>query len=400
MIRPAFALLFALSGGIFGQTEDSGIVFTSDVSLVRVDAQVLDRNNRAITGLEAEDFVLKENGRPQDIRNFAREEMPADVLLLLDVSGSMRPHIERVFSASSRALQVLGADDRVAIMVFDRATRLRLPFRKTRDDIAREFDALLRQETFDGGTDITRALFDASAYMSKHARQDARRAIVILTDDQTERNRDEDGVARALGDTVLMALLAPDALGTGSLGGWGGGWPQAGGTLGGIILGRRGPLGMPTPMPRRSSTRSAGTAEIAKRSGGDSLRVDESSALEHTLTRIRQRYTLHFNLPEGVKPGQERDIEVELTADARRRYPDAEVRFRRLNQGGENTVLVSQRESAKPMPPIASPTPTAAPVASTPPPTKTEGGWRKADGEQNAQPKQGGWRRVKPGEQP
>src|SRR4051812_23551736 len=93
--------------------------FRSDVALVRVDAQVVDRSNRAISGLRAEDFVLFEEGKEQPIRNFARENMPVDVLLLLDVSGSMRPHVERVASAAHEALAVLGQHDRVAIMVFD-----------------------------------------------------------------------------------------------------------------------------------------------------------------------------------------------------------------------------------------------------------------------------------------
>jgi len=72
------------------------VVFRSDVSLVRVDAQVLDRDNRAITGLRQTDFVLREEGRPQEIRNFAAEKMPVDVLVLVDVSASMRPHVQRL----------------------------------------------------------------------------------------------------------------------------------------------------------------------------------------------------------------------------------------------------------------------------------------------------------------
>jgi hypothetical protein len=45
-----------------------------------------------------------------------------------------------------------------------------------------------------------------------------RRAIVIMTDDQTELDRDDAGVLRALmrADSVLSALIAPDALHTGS----------------------------------------------------------------------------------------------------------------------------------------------------------------------------------------
>jgi hypothetical protein len=57
--------------------------------------------------------------------------------------------------------------------------------------------------------------------------------------------------------------------------------------------------------------------------------VDDASALEITLERLRQRYALHFNVPPGVKQGQERSISVDLTAAALRRHPGAELRFRR-----------------------------------------------------------------------
>src|SRR5437773_5247812 len=130
-------LLFALTGGLLAQDSDT-IVFRSDVSLVRVDAQVVDRDNRAITGLRISDFILREDGRPQPIRNFASENLPVDVLFLLDVSGSMRPHVQRIAEAAHQALRALGEDDRVAIMVFDRQTRLRLPFRKSRMEVERE----------------------------------------------------------------------------------------------------------------------------------------------------------------------------------------------------------------------------------------------------------------------
>jgi Ca-activated chloride channel family protein len=400
-------LLVLLLASVAALAEDGEFVFRSDVSLIRVDAQVVDRNNRAITGLQPEDFVLLEQGREQAIRNFAQEDTPVDVLLLLDVSGSMRSHIERIASAANRALLALGTNDRVGIMVFDRSTRLRLPLRTSRGDVERELQAVLHQETFDGGTDITGALYDAARYIGREARPDARRAIVILTDDQTERGRDENGVVRALtsATSVLSALLAPDAVGAVSIGGpLGGGWPQ--GPLGGIILGRRGPMGGRFPGPSRSHTQSAGTASIAQKSGGDSFRVDESSAFETTLSRLRQRYALHFHLPEGVRPGEEREIEVELSADARRRHPGAEVRFRRayVAPGAattSDTVVVSQTPTLKRRPGVSErsepsgPRATATPAAPTAP-APQEGGWRRVD---EAKP-QGGWRRVKPGEEP
>lgn len=205
-MKRCFCLLaLSLAGGLLSPAADDEVVFRSDVSLVRVDAQVVDGGNRALTGLRVTDFILREGGQLQPIRNFANEDMPADVLLLFDVSASMRPHIERIANAADRALRVLAPQDRVGIMVFDRSTRTRLPFHKRLSDVRAEMDRLLDEETFHGGTDITRGLLDAAEYVRRDARPDARRAIVIVTDDQTEFRRDVDGVSRALtrADAVL-----------------------------------------------------------------------------------------------------------------------------------------------------------------------------------------------------
>ncbi len=331
--------LLLLAGSL---AADDDLVFKSDVSLVRIDAQVVDSSNRAITHLQATDFVLREDGREVPIRNFASENMPVDVLFLLDVSASMRPHVQRIADASGQALTVLGKDDRMGIMVFDRYTRVRLALNSNPRDVQREFDRLLRQESFNGGTDITRAMLDAASYMRREGRRDARRAIVILTDDQTEFDRDDADVGRALAraDTVMCALIAPDAGqygrrgGGGRPGGWGGGGGGLGGGLGGIIFGPRGGgNGYPGGGGGMggSHTKSAGTSEIARDSGGDSMSVNDAEALEDTLARLRKRYTLYFSLPEGVQPGQERNIQVDLSPEARLRYRDAEVRYRRAS---------------------------------------------------------------------
>jgi VWFA-related protein len=333
--------------------EAKDVVFRSGVALVRVDVHVL-RGGRPVTGLHAEDFVLLENAHPVEIRSFAREEMPLDVLLLLDVSGSMRPHVESVAAASRQALRVLAKDDRVAVMVFDQFTRLRMSFRSSRGDVERELDRVVNQESFGGGTDVTGALLDAANFMRLHARDGARRAIVAVTDDQTELQRDDTRVLRALerADAALSALIAPDVMesaggggrrsrGAGYPGGnWPGGrvgfpggvglpggigFPGGGGGGGGVILGP----GSPLPRGGGRRTRPAGTAEIAVRSGGDSLPVDEADALQTTLERFRQRYALFFNAPEDTGGGGARRIEVHLSAEAASRYKDAELRFRR-----------------------------------------------------------------------
>jgi VWFA-related protein len=450
------ALVMAVVGLLWAG--DGDVVFRSDVSLVRVDAQVLDRDNRAVTGLRAEDFILLDEGRARQIRNFAREDMPVDIALLLDVSASMRPHVERIASAAHQALRVLDKDDRVAILVFDRSMRVRLPFRSSREDVEQEFERLLRHETFNGGTDITRALVDAAEYVGREGRRDARRAIVILTDDQTERDRDEERVSRALvkANAVLSALIAPDAMrygshtpgmgggGSGRHGGgqWPGNGPTIGGPLGDIIFGRRGGYGGRSPGGRGPypgggpggggpRTKSAGTSEIARESGGDSLPVDDASALETTLSRLRQRYALHFLAPEDAQPSQERTINVELADAARRRYPDAQVRFRRMyvTPPGTGGAVVASAQPAATHTGVASDTAAsnADPVLITPSsgsrrrpavdepsgprganpavdaPASTRGGSEPATNPAESTapaPSQGGWRRLNPGEQP
>jgi VWFA-related protein len=464
--RLACVLLVVAVAGMPAAPDDN-IVFRSDVSLVRVDAQVVDRTNHAITGLQKEDFVLLEDGQKREIKNFASEDMPMDVVLLLDVSGSMQPHIERLSQAAHQALRALGEGDRVAIMVFDRSSRVRMQFQSNWSVVERELENVLNQESFDGGTDITRGLLDAASYIGKSGRATARRAIVILTDDQTERDRDEQAVNQALvrADAVLSALLAPDAMrgGYGGMGGGGyprgggGGWPSAGGgmggPLGGIIFGRRGGYGgrgggypgggypggggQGPVIMGRARTHSAGTAVIAKTSGGDSMSVDDASALENTLLRLRQRYTLFFSLPEGDQGRSDPRIEVALADAARRRYAGSEVRFRRVynNADGSSTadpVVISRTPASSPR--SSSPSDSTSSSVRRRRPAVNEdgtrientqpapgGGWRKTDDpaptvasapdqpvltpaapqpKADPQPQQGGWRRVKPGEQP
>jgi VWFA-related protein len=363
-----------------GSLQADDVVFKSDVALSRVDAQVVDRDGRAITGLVVHDFVLRVDGKVLPIKNFDSESMPIDILLLLDVSGSMEPHVERIAEAARQALNVLGEQDRIAIMVFDTRARERLPFTNSRGEVTRELNRLVRSEGFNGGTRITSALIDAASYVQRHARADARRAVVILTDDETQDAEDEPRVEKALAraNAVLSFLNAPYEPptmsggrgpqqrrggmgwpGGGGGGGWpgsGGGWPGGGGGWPGggsgpVILG---PGGNGGPMDR---SHSAGTETIAHDSGGDTMPVNDASALEDTLARLRQRYALHFYLPEEAQSQARHDIRVDLSSEARIRFHDAEVRSRRVFMAGGGgsessgpTMVTHQTAPAEPPP--------------------------------------------------
>ncbi|MBN2241804.1 MAG: VWA domain-containing protein [Acidobacteria bacterium] len=55
-------------------------VFRVDVNLVQVDAVVTDKNGRPVTDLTAGDFIILQDGKPQEITNFSLVRLPAPLL--------------------------------------------------------------------------------------------------------------------------------------------------------------------------------------------------------------------------------------------------------------------------------------------------------------------------------
>ena len=166
-------------------------------------------------------------------------------------------------------------------------------------------------------------------------------------------------------------------------------------------------------MSRGSRTHSAGTAQIARQSGGDSMPVEYSSALESMLSRIRQRYALYFNMPPGVRRGEERSIEVSLADGARQRYYNAEVRYRRVYVApvdgapwnGEPAAITQAPMERSGEHPKRRPAVSDTPASRQGPLDVGNGGWRSADAppatkpsDADKEPHPGGWRKAGPDE--
>lgn len=72
MSKPiALLLMLIIASTAFAQQQLPSSGETIDVSLVNVDVFVTDKNGRRVTGLTADDFEIRENGRVQPITNFA-----------------------------------------------------------------------------------------------------------------------------------------------------------------------------------------------------------------------------------------------------------------------------------------------------------------------------------------
>ena len=104
-----------------GEEVDDGDVVRVETQLVSVPAVVTDRTGRPLVHLRAENFLLYEDGRPQQISNFATTEAPFEVALLLDTSGSTRADVGLIRRAAIAFINSLRAGDRVSIIAFNTA---------------------------------------------------------------------------------------------------------------------------------------------------------------------------------------------------------------------------------------------------------------------------------------
>jgi Ca-activated chloride channel homolog len=65
-------------------------MFRASAQMVLIPVTVTDRTGRTIEGLQAEDFRVFDDQKPQRITSFAIEDAPCSVAVVLDISGSMR----------------------------------------------------------------------------------------------------------------------------------------------------------------------------------------------------------------------------------------------------------------------------------------------------------------------
>ncbi len=286
------------------QREEETPLFRAGVSLVRVDVQVTTRHLRPVAGLTKEDFAVYDEGVRQPIAYFGRDSEPLDLLLLLDVSGSMRRSLEEMASTAGLALRQLRSTDRVGVMLFARENDLREPFTSDFRRVQEGLRDAVSERGLGAGTLINGSLIAAARTLRKEPAR-GRRAILILTDNQglNYQTPDED---------VLKALYSADAV------------------LNAIVVGNsKEPDHSKAPQRYRNPDFTPSDVfKLAQESGGEAFRSGKvGEAFRDLIERIRSRYSLHYAAPPA-RAGVFRRITVELVPEARRRLGDAGVRAR------------------------------------------------------------------------
>ena len=70
----------AASGALWGQQSPPGSVFRSRLNLISVDVIVRDKSGAVVRGLTANDFDIREDGRPQEVSSFSFEQVTQKTL--------------------------------------------------------------------------------------------------------------------------------------------------------------------------------------------------------------------------------------------------------------------------------------------------------------------------------
>src|SRR5215510_1090337 len=158
-------------------------VIKVNTDLVVFDAQVIDKKSRRIIGdLRKEDFEILENGVKQEVGYFSRDELPLSIILLLDVSRSVRPIIHEIRDGALNALQRLKPEDEVAVMAFGTTYQLVQDFTKDRGLVSSKIESATATDILGNGTFLGSALESAAIHMQKAPAPGSRRVIIIVTD--------------------------------------------------------------------------------------------------------------------------------------------------------------------------------------------------------------------------
>lgn len=308
-----FSGIALLAAAAWGQ--DSAPVFRATSELVLLDVQVIhNRTNTARADLQAKDFELSEDGAMQKITFFGRDQLPLSVVLLFDLTDSVRGVLHRLAAGAQAALDHLKPEDEVAVMVYAASATVVDGF--TRDH-ARTAKAIARAAAMksDDAAFFNEAVYQAAAQLERSANPQGRRVILWLTDNLPNvpissnlRGHDkglggapphtEEVAIRKLHEsgTVVTPLLLKDRLGAM--------WAE-------MVIAMESPYRKKYP-PGDAHKYAELTGGFAAGMRGKG--VDER--LAEVIDTLRDRYTIGYR-PSGDKPaGTFCRVKVALSADA------------------------------------------------------------------------------------
>jgi VWFA-related protein len=280
----------AVSAGPRGQSGQDTLKV--NVDLVNVQFTVTDRHGRFVPGLTKQDFLVEEDGRRQEIRNFAREnELPLTLAMLVDTSPSVRPIFDEEKTTAERFLEtILRPKDLALVMGFDREVTLVQDY----TDNARDLKRAVGDLEIGGGTSIYDAIY--LACREKLAQEAGRKAIILISDGEDTTSKvklNEALVSAHQSDAVIYAIS--NAV-TGFLG-----YGPYGGRRGrGRVYGGGGDIGT--------------LKKFSEETGGTTFVVSNQNSFQKIFDQIseelRSQYSLGYVSTNTAKDGKYHQIKI------------------------------------------------------------------------------------------
>jgi Ca-activated chloride channel homolog len=191
--------------------QGSMFVFKKQVQEVVLHATVVDGQQHMVTGLDKSAFSVYENGTAQPITSFRKEDVPVEMGIVIDNSGSMRDKREQVSQAVLNLIRASNSEDQIFVVNFGRSPYLDQDF--TSD--VNLLQAALHQVSAKGST----ALYDAivaSAVHLEHNPRLAKKVLLVITDGQDNMSEETlEEASRRLQQENGPTLYAVGLLGSG-----------------------------------------------------------------------------------------------------------------------------------------------------------------------------------------
>jgi VWFA-related protein len=171
----------AAGGRVVSTVRTKGVSYAEkvQVDVVQVTATVTDARGHYVKGLPQSAFHVAEDEKPQVITHFAAEDVPLELVVAVDISGSMMPAMPKLKKAVKEFLGAVPSRDRVTLLGFNDTV---FPVTRATTDPADRVKAVDRLASW-GGT----ALYDVIVRsIEMLGRQVGRKAIIVFTDGDDE----------------------------------------------------------------------------------------------------------------------------------------------------------------------------------------------------------------------
>jgi VWFA-related protein len=191
--------------------EDDAYTISVSVEMVALNVTVHDGRGNLVSKLAKEDFLVYEDGIPQQIECFSREDMPVTVGLVIDNSGSMGPKRPEVVTAALVFARSSNSEDQMFVVHFNENVSFGLPDNMPFTDKVSQLELALSGITANGMT----ALYDAVAAALDHLKQGNREKKVLIVIADGEDNASKQNLKQILAmaeksDAIIYTIVIFD----------------------------------------------------------------------------------------------------------------------------------------------------------------------------------------------